>query len=50
MGYCKIDCLHGETERCIYCTKQDSCQYRCDDMDNYEYAEDCEDYVEEDDP
>lgn len=45
MGYCKLECPNGETERCICCTKQDSsCQCRCDDMDSYEYAEECEDY------
>ncbi len=32
------------TQCCICCTKQDSCQCRCDDMDSYEYAEECEDY------
>lgn len=37
MGYCKLDCPDGETQCCICCTKQDS----------YEYAEDCEDYVKE---
>lgn len=31
-------------ECCICCTKQDSCQCKCDDMDSYEYAEECEDY------
>lgn len=30
--------------------EEDSCQCQCDMMDNYEYAEDCEDYVEEDEP
>ena len=44
MGRCKLDCPDGETECCICCTKQDSCQCRCDDMDSYEYAEECEDY------
>lgn len=44
MGYCKLDCPDGETQCCICCTKQDSCQCRCDDMDSYEYAEECEDY------
>lgn len=29
------------------CTKQDSCQCRCDDMNSYEYAEECEEYIEE---
>ena len=47
MGYCKINCTAGETECCICCEKQDSCRYKCDDMDSYEYAEDCEDYVKE---
>ena len=42
MGYCKLDCPDDETECCICCTKQDSCQCRCD-----EYAEECEDYVKE---
>lgn len=44
MGYCKINCTAGETECCICCEKQDSCQHRCDDMDSYEYSEECEDY------
>nr|DAR19185.1 MAG TPA: hypothetical protein [Caudoviricetes sp.] len=48
MGRCKLDCIAGEKQCCIYCDKQDSCQYRCDMMDSYEYAEDCEDYVAED--
>lgn len=26
MGYCNLDCPDGETECCICCTKQDSCQ------------------------
>lgn len=38
MGRCKLECPDGETECCICCTKQDSCQCRCDDMDSYEYA------------
>ena len=45
--YCKLDCLYGETECCVYCDKQDDCENRCDMMDSYESAEDCEDYVEE---
>lgn len=32
MGRCKLECPDGEVERCICCTKQDSCQCRCDDM------------------
>ena len=49
MGKCKLDCPDGETECCIYCTNQDSCQYKCDDMDSYEYAEECPDYVKQED-
>lgn len=48
MGKCKLDCPDGEIEYCICCTKQDSCQCRCDWMDSYEYAEECEEYVKED--
>ena len=44
MGYCKLDCPSGETECCICCEMQDYCQCRCDDMDSYEYAEECEEY------
>lgn len=50
MGRCEIECPDGETECCICCGKQYFCQCRCDDMDNYEYAEDCEDYVKEEEP
>ena len=49
MGYCKIECLDGEKQCCICCEKRDSCKCRCDEMDSYEYAEECEEYVEEDD-
>ena len=44
MGYCNQTCPEGETECCICCGKQDSCNARCDDMDDYECAEECEDY------
>ena len=47
MRRCKLECPDGETECCICCTKQDSCQCRCDDMDSYEYAEECEEYIAE---
>lgn len=49
MGYCKIECPDGETECCICCSKQGGCDNRCDMMDSYEYAEDCVEYVAEDD-
>lgn len=44
MGYYKLYCPYGGTEYCSCCDMQDSCQCRCDDMDSYEYAEECEDY------
>lgn len=47
MGRCKLECPDGETECCICCTKQDSCQCRCDEMDSYEYAEECEEYIKD---
>lgn len=42
MGYCKLECPDGETEYCICCEKLGGCDNRCDMMDSYEYAEDCE--------
>ena len=50
MGRCKLDCPDGETECCICCEKQYLCQCRCDDMNGYENAENCEEYVKEDEP
>lgn len=47
MGYCKIECPDGETQYCICCEKQDGCDNRCDMMDSYEYAEECENYETE---
>ena len=38
------------TKCCICCEKQGGCDNRCDMMDSYEYAEECEDYVKEDEP
>ena len=48
MGRCKLNCPDGETECCICCEKQYACQHQCDMMERYGYAEDCENYVEED--
>ena len=49
MGRCKLDCPDGETECCICCTKHDSCQCKCDDMNSSEYAEECPDYAKQED-
>lgn len=46
MGHCILTCPEGETKCCICCPKQGECG--CDDMDSYEYAEDCPNYVKED--
>ena len=47
MGYCKLECPDGETKCCVYCEKQDGCDNRRNMMDDYEYVEDCEDYIKE---
>ena len=45
--HCTRECPEGEIECCNYCFRE--CRQRCDDMDNYEFAEDCPEYVEESD-
>lgn len=47
MGYCKLEYPESEPYCCICCTKQEECDCKCDDMDSYEYAEECEEYIEE---
>lgn len=45
MGKCKTECSDGETECCIYCEKKKNfCPDKCNIMDGYEYAEECEEY------
>ena len=46
--HCTRECPDGETECCICCDKV-NCGCQCDDMDSYEFAEDCPEYVEESD-
>lgn len=46
--HCTRECPVGETECCICCDKV-NCGWKCDDMDSYEFAEDCPEYVEESD-
>nr|DAY59417.1 MAG TPA: hypothetical protein [Caudoviricetes sp.] len=46
----KIIRCEGDGQGYICCTKQGSCQCRCDDTDSYEYAEECENYIKEDEP
>ena len=47
--HCTRECLDGETECCICCDKLGECCSPCEDMDSYEFAEDCPEYVEESD-
>ena len=47
--HCTRECPVGETECCICCSKSESCWTKCDEMDSYEFAEDCPEYAEESD-
>lgn len=47
MGRCKLDCPYGKTECCICCEDRDSCYYKCNRIDDYEYSEECDEYVED---
>lgn len=47
MGRCKLECPDGETECCICCSKHDSCPFKCNTIDDYEYSEECDEYAEE---
>lgn len=50
MGVCRLSCSKHpdkEMECCICCEETEFCKDKCDDMDNYEYAEDCPDYLTE---
>lgn len=44
---CTRECLDGEAECCICCDKLGECCSPCEDMDSYEFAEDCPEYVED---
>lgn len=46
-GKCKLSCSEGLDDCCICCPKNEGCRMRCDEMDNYEYAEYCPYYVKE---
>ena len=50
MGVCRLSCLKhpgNEIECCICCEETEFCKDKCDDMDSYEYAEECKEYVKE---
>lgn len=44
--HCKFYCQEGKNECCICCDKFGECGGCCE-MDSYEYAEDCPNYVED---
>ena len=44
---CKNYCLYGQNACCMECQIKDQCNIQCDDIDSYEYAVECPDYVEE---
>lgn len=44
---CKNYCLYGQNACCLKCQIKDQCNIQCDDIDSYEYAVECLDYVKE---
>ncbi len=44
---CKNYCLYGQNACCLECQIKDQCNIQCDDIDSYEYAIECPDYVKE---
>ena len=50
MGRCKLECVPDSKHNkcCLECEEYASCGNVCDILDCYEYAEDCPDYVKED--
>lgn len=44
---CKNYCLYGQNACCLECRIKDQCNIQCDDIDSYEYAVECPDYVKE---
>lgn len=46
---CKRICIVdiGIRKCCMECEKREECNILCDDLDQYEYMEECPDYVKE---
>lgn len=44
---CKNYCLYGQNACCLECQIKDQCNIQCDDIDSYEYAVECPNYVKE---
>lgn len=49
MGKCKVECIvdSKNDKCCLECEEYKTCNMVCDDLDCYEYVEDCPDYVED---
>lgn len=47
---CRIECVVDKENTCccLECEKYEECTILCDDLDQYEYMEECPDYVKED--
>ena len=47
---CKLKCVVDQDihKCCLECEKYEECTILCDDLDQYEYMEECPDYVKED--
>lgn len=47
---CKLKCIVDPDihKYCLECEKYEECTILCDDLDQYEYMEECPDYVKED--
>lgn len=45
IGLCEIDCTESMKYCCICCPEKENCNTQCGDLDNYEYTENCPDYV-----
>ena len=49
---CKLKCIINQRKRiskcCLECEKYEECTALCDDLDLYEFTENCPNYVKED--
>lgn len=45
---CRNICPFGQDKCCLECPDQEECQIQCDDLDAYEFVENCPDYAKED--
>lgn len=50
MGKCRVECVvdSKHDKYCLECEEYESCTVVCDNLDRYEYAEECSYYEKED--